>query len=164
MSMPRPKAPRPTDNLADGVLADQHALHQLHREQRLIRSRNASNLEVAKLLQVEREAFGGSLMALCIRNRKKWPWVSKRLSLLNLPEQTRRLIDEDITADLELILTVRVIEQMNPELAGKVVDALSVERGKSNARELVREIRDGLKAQARLEAHLARRLEGTRPR
>ena len=44
MSMPRPKAPRPTDNLADGVLADQHALHQLHREQRLIRSRNASNL------------------------------------------------------------------------------------------------------------------------
>lgn len=147
--------PRPPASPGDGLLADQHVLHQTHRDQRVIRSRNASNLEVAKLLRVEFDALGGSLKAVCLKNRRSASWVSKRLAMLTLQEQAERLVREDITADVEVILDVRYIEHVDRERARVVVDQLCAERGKANARDLVRQIRTELKAQERLATNLA---------
>lgn len=76
---------------------------------------------------------------------KSRSWLSKRLELLNLPDQTRRLVNEDISADIEVIHAVKQVEKVDPAAAQKLVDDLKDTRFKDNARDKVKEVKDSVK-------------------
>lgn len=67
------------------------------------------------------------------------------LSLLNLPEQAKRLVAENVSADVEVINTVKTIEKADPEAAKELVEDLKATRGKSNAREKAQAAKEKVK-------------------
>lgn len=109
-----------------------------------IHRKNLTQLEEAKRIQRDLDALG-SVEAVLEKHQKGRPWLSKITALLRLPEQTKRLIKENISADLEVINTVKTIENMNPAKAREVVDDLKKTRGKVNARETVAKVKDTVK-------------------
>ncbi|MNM69853.1 putative chromosome-partitioning protein ParB [compost metagenome] len=111
---------------------------------------NMSQLNEAKVLKGRlNDEFGGDVEALCEAISKSRSWVSKRLALLEMPEQTQRLVREGITADIEVINQVRTIEKIDPEAAKATVNTLKAETGKGggkgNAREIVKAAKDQVK-------------------
>lgn len=98
-----------------------------------IHRKNLTQIEEAKKLQRDLDKLG-SVEAVCELHQKSRGWLSKRLSLLSLPEQAKRLITEDISADIEAIQTVKIIEKHDPEAAQTLVNKLK-ETGGKNARE-----------------------------
>lgn len=104
-----------------------------------IHRKNLTQIEEAKKIQRDFDRLG-SVEAVCELHQKSQSWLSKRLSLLSLPEQAKRLITEDISADIEAIQTVKIIERHNPEAAQTLVDELK-ETGGKNAREKAAEVK-----------------------
>jgi|GEM_PF-2141781 ParB family transcriptional regulator, chromosome partitioning protein len=98
-----------------------------------IHRKNLTQIEEAKKLQRDLDRLG-SMEAVCELHQKSPSWLSKRLSLLSLPEQAKRLITEDISADIEAIQTIKIIEKYDPSAAHTLVDKLKQTGGK-NARE-----------------------------
>ena len=98
-----------------------------------VHRKNLTQIEESKKLQRDIERLG-SVEAVCELHQKSHSWLSKRLSLLALPEQTKRLVIEDISADIEAINTVKTIEKRDPEAAKILVDKLK-ETGGKNARD-----------------------------
>lgn len=98
-----------------------------------IERKNLTQIEEAARIQREIDELG-SIDAFLAKYNKQRPWLSKTLSLLKLPEESRRLVTESISADLEVINKVRQIEKVNPIAAKEVVDALKKGRGKEDAR------------------------------
>lgn len=98
-----------------------------------IHRKNLTQIEEAKKIQKDLDRLG-SVEAVCELHQKSQSWLSKRLSLLSLPAQAKRLITEDISADIEAIQTVKIIEKHNPEAAQILVNKLKKTGGK-NARE-----------------------------
>ena len=107
---------------------------------------NLSQINEAQILQKDIEKYGGIDKVCEIRN-KSVSWVSKRLSLLDLPKETTRLLTENITADIEVINTVRQIEKISPEKAAATVIELKENVGKKgvNARETAKKAKDTVK-------------------
>ena len=87
----------------------------------------------------------GSIEAVMEKHKKGRAWISKMLSLLNLPEETQRLVSERISADLEVINAVKVIEKTDKKAAKKVVDDLKATKGTGRAREKVAEAKEKVK-------------------
>jgi ParB family chromosome partitioning protein len=83
------------------------------------------------------------------QHQKGRPWLSKLLSLLDLPEQAKRIVSENISADVEVINTVKTIEKADPAKAKTLVDELSKGRGKVNAREKVAAVKEEVKPSKR---------------
>lgn len=109
---------------------------------------NLSQLNEAKVLKGRLDdEFGGDVEALCDSISKSRSWVSKRLGLLDMPEQTQRLVREGITADIEVINQVKTIEKISPEAAKETVNTLKQEKGNkgANARNTVKEAKDKVK-------------------
>ena len=98
-----------------------------------VHRKNLTQIEESKKLQRDFERLG-SVEAVCELHQKSHSWLSKRLSLLALPEQTKRLVTEDISADIEAINTVKTIEKHDQEAAKILVDKLK-ETGGKNARD-----------------------------
>jgi ParB family chromosome partitioning protein len=98
-----------------------------------IQRKNLTQIEEARKIQSEIDELG-STDAFLAKYNKQRPWLSKTLSLLKLPEESRRLVTENISADLEVISKVRQIEKVNPAAAKEVVDTLKKGRGKEDAR------------------------------
>src|SRR5699024_5513240 len=91
-------------------------------------------------------------------------WVSKMTSLLKLPEQTKRLMDENISADTEVINTVKQIEKVSPGKAKEVVDELKKTRGKEGqgtARKVAQAAKDEVKPSKRTAAKTAAKTAST---
>lgn len=109
--------------------------------------KNLTQIEEAKKVQRDLDALG-SVDAVLARYNKGRPWLSKMLSLLHLPEQAKRLVHESISADTEVISTVRQVEKVNPEKAKELVDELKRSRGKSDARAMAQAVRDEVKPKA----------------
>jgi len=106
-----------------------------------IHRKNLTLQEQATRVQRDLDKFGGDVDAVLKKYNKEKTgkaWVSKMLSLLDLPEQTQRLIDENITADKEVINSVKQIEKHDPNKAKEVVDTLKNSRkdGAGKAREI----------------------------
>ena len=81
---------------------------------------------------------------------------SKRMALLNLPEQAKRLIKEGVSADIEVINSVRTIEKADPAKAKALVDKLKSTQGKGNARDQVAAVKVEVKpSKKQLEAKKA---------
>lgn len=104
-----------------------------------------TQIEEAKKIQRDLDAAGGDIQAVLEKHKKSRAWLSKILSLLNLPEQATRLVNEGISADLEVINTVKGIEKTDPEAAKELVNDLAATRGTENARKKVEKVKDEVK-------------------
>lgn len=105
---------------------------------------NLSQLAEARKFQREIAAMG-SVQSVLAKYNKSQAWLSKRLALLNLPEQAGRLIKEGVSADVEVINSVRTIEKANPAKAKELVDKLKSTKGKGNARDQVAAVKEEVK-------------------
>lgn len=105
---------------------------------------NLSQIEEAKRLQETLDELG-SVEAVLEKFNKTRSWLSKVLSLLTLPEETKRLVTEKVTADVEVIGMVKQIEKVNPTKAKAVVEQLKATRGKEDARAIAKKAKDEVK-------------------
>ena len=109
-----------------------------------IHRKNLALIEEARRVQADLDALG-SVDAVLAKHKKGRAWLSKLLSLLALPEQAGRLVNEKISADMEVINSVKTIEKADPEKAKALVDDLKKTRGKEDARKKV----DAVKAEVK---------------
>lgn len=112
-----------------------------------VHRKNLTQAEEAKKLARDLEKLGGDRAALCAKHNLTKSYVSKILAVLDLQEQGQRLLNENITSDLETINSVRRLEkQVGPEAAQEVVDELAAKRG-GDKREIVSDalVRHGVK-------------------
>lgn len=109
-----------------------------------IQRENLTHLETAKALQADLDQLG-SIQAVLEKYNKSESWLSKMLSLLNLPKETKKLITDNISADLEVIGAVKQIEKIDPAEAKKLVEDLAAAKGQTNARKKVAEVKEKVK-------------------
>jgi len=109
-----------------------------------VQRKNLTQIEEAKKLQRDLDRLG-STDAVLQKHNKSRAWLSKMLNLLYLPENTRRLVTENISADVEVINAVKGIEKKNPVEAKALVDELKNTPRQGNAREKVAEVKDRIK-------------------
>lgn len=110
-----------------------------------IHRKNLTQIEEARRVQRDLNALNGDVDALLAKYHKSRPWLSKLLSLLDLPDQAKRLVSENVSADIEVINTVKTIERIDPEKAKTLVDDLKASRGKVNARDKVQAVKEEVK-------------------
>ena len=111
-----------------------------------IHRKNLTQIETAKRIQRDLvEKFKGDVDAFLASKNKGRPWLSKFLSLLDLPPQTKRLISENISADIGVINSVKQIEKVDATAAAALVDNLASTRGKGNVRAKVEKVKDDVK-------------------
>ena len=123
--------------LTDEEAEDVQTTENIHRK-------NLTQIEEAKKIQRDLDQLG-SVEAVLAKHNKTHSWLSKKLSLLNLPEQAKRLVTENVSADVELINKVKAIEKVDPIKAKALVDDLKETKGKSDARGKV----DAVKAEVK---------------
>lgn len=124
-------------NLTDEEAADAQLAENIQRK-------NLS--QRAEALRVQRDLDElGSVEAVLEKHNKGRAWLSKLLSLLNLPEQTDRLVTENITADVEVIGMAKQIEKADPQAAKELVETLKEGKGKVNARQEAKKAKDKVK-------------------
>lgn len=135
----REQIPAIIRTLSDDEAEELQVAENIHRK-------NLTQKELAKRLKRDLDRLG-SVEAVMTKHQKSRAWVSKWLSLLDLPQQAARLVDENISADLEVISTVRQVEKVDPEAAKELVDDLKQGRGKKgeNAREKAQAAKDKVK-------------------
>lgn len=109
-----------------------------------IQRKNLTQIEEAKRIQRDLDTLG-SVDAVLAKHNKGRPWLSKIMALLHLPEQAKRLVKENISADLEVINTVKTIEKADPAKARQLVDDLKQTRGKANARDKAALVKEEVK-------------------
>lgn len=112
-----------------------------------VQRKNLTLVETAKKLQAELNSLGGDVELLCEKHNKSRAWISKWLNLSNLTPQAKRVITENVSADLEIINTVRQVEKADPNAAKALVDELKETRGKKgeNAREKAKAAKESVK-------------------
>lgn len=123
--------------MTDEEAEDMQLAENIHRK-------NLTQIEEAKKIQRDLDRLG-SVEAVLEKHHKSRAWLSKTLSLLNLPEQAKRLVTENVSADIEVINTVKTIEKYDPEKAKGLVDDLKETRGKSNARDKAAAVKEEVK-------------------
>ncbi|WP_028492755.1 ParB/RepB/Spo0J family partition protein [Thioalkalivibrio sp. ALE19] len=104
-----------------------------------IHRKNLTQIEEARHLKKDLDDLGGDRDALLRKYNKNGSWLTKRLQLLSLGPNAQRLLDEDITADLEVIIGVRGIEEKAPSMAEEVVHQIENADRETNLRKLVAE-------------------------
>ncbi|MBA2659192.1 MAG: ParB/RepB/Spo0J family partition protein [Nitrosospira sp.] len=124
-------------DMTDDEAEDAQLAENIHRK-------NLTQIEEAKKIQRDLDRLG-SIDEVLVKHQKSRAWLSKMLSLLTLPEQAKRLVTENVSADLEIINTVKTIEKINPAKAKELVDDLRNSRGKVNARDLAGSIKEQVK-------------------
>ena len=124
-------------DMTDEEAEDAQLAENIHRK-------NLTQIEEALKIQRDLDRLG-SVEAVLEKHQKSRPWLSKMLSLLNLPEQTKRLVNENVSADVEIITAVKTIEKHDPEKAKALVDDLKMTRGKENARDKVAAVKEEVK-------------------
>jgi ParB family chromosome partitioning protein len=123
--------------LTDEEAADAQMVENIHRK-------NLSQLEEAKRLKRDFDELK-SQEAVAHKHNKSVSWVSKRLALLDLGPQAKRLVAENISADKDVIGKVRQVERKSPEKAKQLVDDLKARGPKGNARGIAEEVRKDVK-------------------
>jgi len=124
-------------DMTDEEAEDAQLAENIHRK-------NLTQIEEALKIQRDLDRLG-SVEAVLEKHQKSRPWLSKMLSLLNLPEQAKRLVNENVSADVEIITAVKTIEKHDPEKAKALVNDLKMTRGKENARDKVAAVKEEVK-------------------
>lgn len=109
-----------------------------------IHRKNLTLIEEAKKIQRDLNSLG-SVDAVLEKHQKSRSWLSKILSLLDLPEQTNRLITENISSDLEVIQGLKAIEKVDPGKAEQLINDLKKTKGTGKAREKVQDVKNEVK-------------------
>lgn len=109
-----------------------------------IHRKNLTQIEEAKKIQRDLDTLG-SVDAVLAKHHKGRAWLSKILSLLSLPEQAKRLVSEQISADVEVIGMVKTVEKIDPAAAKVLVNDLKQTRGKVDARQLAEKAKAAVK-------------------
>lgn len=108
-----------------------------------IHRKNLTQIEEAKKIEHELESLSmDEVMAKYNISRTR---LSKMMGLLDLPEQAKRLVTEDLSADVEAINAVKVIEKISPDKAKTLVDDIKSGGAKANVREMVKAVKDEVK-------------------
>ena len=108
-----------------------------------IHRKNLTQIEEAKKIEHDLETMSmDEVMAKYNISRTR---LSKMMGLLDLPEQAKRLVAEDLSADVESINAVKVIEKIDPKKAKKLVDDIKSGGAKANVRELVKAVKNEVK-------------------
>ena len=123
--------------MTDEAAEDAQMAENIHRK-------NLTQIEEAKKIQRDLDKLG-SVEAVLEKHQKSRPWLSKMLALLNLPEQAKRLVTENVSADVEVINTVKTVEKADPVKAKALVDDLKKTRGKANARDKAAAVKEEVK-------------------
>lgn len=116
-----------------------------------IHRKNLTQIEEARKIQRDLDRLSknmdrqASIDAILKKHHKSRAWLSKVLGLLKLPEQAKRVVTENLSADVEVINMVKTIELADPVQAEEVVNTLKEFRGKVNARDLVASVKDQVK-------------------
>ncbi|MEX4004167.1 ParB/RepB/Spo0J family partition protein [Paraburkholderia sp. EG285A] len=108
-----------------------------------IQRKNLTLFEEARALQLDVDRLG--VQGTLERRHKSHAWLSKRLALLNLPQQAQRLVTENISADLEVINRVKQVEKLDPKAAESLVNNLEATRGERRARTQVDAVLEAVK-------------------
>jgi ParB family chromosome partitioning protein len=124
-------------DMTDEEAEDAQLAENIHRK-------NLTQIEEAWKIQRDLDRLG-SIDAVLEKHQKSRPWLSKMLSLLHLPEQAKRLVTENVSADVEIITAVKTIEKHDPEKAKTLVNDLKITRGKENARDKVAAVKEEVK-------------------
>ena len=124
-------------DMTDEEAEDAQLAENIHRK-------NLTQIEEAWKIQRDLDRLG-SIDAVLEKHQKSRPWLSKMLSLLHLPEQAKRLVTENVSADVEIITAVKTIEKHDPEKAKALVNDLKMTRGKENARDKVAAVKEEVK-------------------
>jgi ParB/RepB/Spo0J family partition protein len=123
----QPDVPAMIKEMTDEEEADIQLAENIHRK-------SLTQFEIAKKIQRDLDAADGDVAAVMAKHNKSRAWLSKMVGLLSLSEQAKRLLNENISADIEVINKVKVIERVNPNAAKLLVDDLKDSRGKEDAR------------------------------
>jgi len=108
-----------------------------------IHRKNLTQIEEAKKIEHDLETMSmDEVMAKYNISRTR---LSKMMGLLDLPEQARRLVTEDLSADVESINAVKVIEKIDPAKAKTLVDEIKSGGAKANVRDMVKAAKDEVK-------------------
>ncbi|MDP9902428.1 ParB/RepB/Spo0J family partition protein [Variovorax ginsengisoli] len=128
--------------LTDEQAVDAQFVENIHRK-------NLTQMEEARQLKKMLNALNGDREALAQKVKKKQPWITQRLNLLDLSPQAQRLVDEKITADVTAINTVRQVERLNPAAAKALVDQAAAAKPGAGGKDL-RAKADAAKKQAKV--------------
>ena len=109
-----------------------------------VQRKNLTQIEEARKLQRDLDKLG-STEAVLQKHNKSRAWLSKMLGLLKLPEQTKRLIEENISADVEIIHAVKAIEKISRPEAKALVEELKSTPMDGKARDKVAKVKDKVK-------------------
>lgn len=108
-----------------------------------IHRKNLSVNAEAKRIQKDVDALG--VEGTLAKHNKNRSWLSKMLGLLKLPQETNRLVTENITADTEVINMVKQVEKADPVAAKALVNELKEGKGQVNQREKAKAAKDAVK-------------------
>lgn len=111
-----------------------------------VQRKNLTQFEEARRIARDLEQLNGSRPALLLKYHKSQAWLSKRLSLLNLSPEARRAVQSNVTADVEVLSSLSMLEKSSPDEAKAVVEELRANRGKVKARDLVNAAKERVKA------------------
>jgi len=131
------KIPAYIREMTDGEAEDAQFAENVHRK-------NLTQIETAKKLQRDVQRLG-SVQAVLELHSKSKAWLSKALGLLDLPQQSKRLVTENISADVGLINMVKTIEKADPAEARHLVDLLKSARGTKDARDMALLVKNKVK-------------------
>lgn len=98
-------------------------------------------MEEAKRLKKMQDKYGSVGEVLKIIKKNKF-WFSKRIAILSMPEQAKRLADSKAVSDVKLIHEVREIERVDPSAAKEAVDKVLSKDKKVKARDIVGEYKN----------------------
>lgn len=131
------KIPAHIRDMTDQEAEDAQFAENVHRK-------NLTQMESAKKLQRDVNRLG-SVQAVLELHSKSKAWLSKSLGLLDLPQQSKRLVSENISADAGLINMVKTIEKADPAEAKHLVDKLKEARGTKDARDMALAVKNKVK-------------------
>jgi len=119
-----------------------------------VQRKNLKQIEEATKLQRDIERLG-SVEAVLEKYHISRSRLSKLTGLLHLPEQTKRLLKEGLSADVEAISDMKAIEKVDPQAAKALVDELKETRGKGKVRDKVAKVKARVKSPKKSEGEVA---------
>ena len=114
-----------------------------------IHRKNLTLLEEAASLKATLDSLDGDRAALARQIQKSETWITQRLNLLDLPLETRRLVSDNLSADVTAINTVRQVEKANPAAAKALVDSQKAAPGKTPLRKAAEELKKAVKPEGK---------------
>lgn len=131
-------------DFTDEEAEDAQFIENIHRK-------NLTQIEEAKKIERDLKIKKMSQEAVLEKYEISRTRLSKMLGLLNLPEQAKRLVTEDLSADVESINALKIIEKIDPAKAKEAVDKIKSGGAKANVRDIVKAAKDEVKPPKKIE-------------